>query len=238
MGRMMVEVMKLSLLATLLMFSAVAQTPQVSLSKRLKSDTALNVDPNSSLWKSAPAVFGENNAKGQPTPGHRTEFRSRWTDKNLYFLFICPYQELYMIQPPVTDKETNKLWEHDAAEIFIGADFEKIWQYREYQVSPQAEWVDLDIDRKQPKPEGGWRWDSGFTVAAHIDKEKKIWYGAMKIPISSITEKAVKPGFDFRVNYYRFQGPPPNRANIAWQPTGPTGNHHIPEAFGLLRLEK
>lgn len=49
----------------------------------------------------------------------------------------------------------------------------------------------------------------------------------MKIPISSITDKTVKPGFDFRVNYYRFQGPPPNRANIAWQPTGPTGNHHI-----------
>jgi hypothetical protein len=60
----------------------------------------------------------------------------------------------------------------------------------------------------------------------------------MKIPISSITDKPMKPGFEFRVNYYRIQGPPPERRFIAWRPTGPTGNHHIPEAFGLLRLEK
>ena len=60
----------------------------------------------------------------------------------------------------------------------------------------------------------------------------------MKIPVASVTDKAMKPGFEFRVNYYRFQGPPPERRNIAWRATGPTGNHHIPEAFGLLRLEK
>ncbi|MBI5282152.1 MAG: carbohydrate-binding family 9-like protein [Candidatus Solibacter usitatus] len=230
--------MKLLPLLLTLLLPAAAQTPEVALSKRLKSDTALSTDPASPLWRGAPAVFSENNARGQQTPGHRSEFRSRWTKKYLYFLFICPYQELYLIANPVTAKETNKLWEHDAAEIFIGADFEKIWQYREYQVSPQGEWVDLDIDRKQPLPEGGWRWDSGFTVAARIDPAAKVWYGAMKIPIASITAKAVKPGFEFRVNYYRFQGPPPKRANIAWRPTGPTGNHHIPEAFGLLRLER
>ncbi len=225
-------------LALFLMLGAAAQTPEVSLSKRLNKDAGLNTDPKSSLWNGAPAVFSERNAKDQPTPGHRTEFRSRWTDNYLYFLFICPYEELYLIPNPATDKETNKLWEHDAAEIFIGADFDRIWQYREYQVSPRGEWVDLDIDRKQPKPEGGWRWDSGFKVAARIDKDRKIWYGAMQIPVASITDKPLKPGFEFRVNYYRFQGPPPQRRNIAWRPTGTTGNHHIPEAFGLLRLEK
>jgi hypothetical protein len=230
--------MKLLVLMSIVMLGLAAQTPDVSLSKRLKADEELNTDPGSVLWRGAPAVFGDHNAKGNPTPGHRTEIRSRWTEKYLYFLFICPYEELYLITNPVTDKETNKLWEHDAAEIFIGADFEKIWQYREYQVSPQGEWVDLDIDRKEPKPEGGWRWDSGFKVAASIDKTKKVWVGAMKIPVASVTDKAMKPGFEFRVNYYRFQGPPPERRNIAWRATGPTGNHHIPEAFGLLRLEK
>jgi hypothetical protein len=230
--------MKLLVLLLILMLGVAAQTPAVSLSKRLKGDVELNTDPESALWRGAPAVFGDHNAKGVPTPGHRTEIRSRWTEKNLYFLFICPYEELYLIENPVTDRETNKLWEHDAAEIFIGADLEKIWQYREYQVSPQGEWVDLDIDRKEPKPEGGWRWDSGFKVAASLDRTKKVWVGAMKIPVASITDKAMKPGFEFRVNYYRFQGPPPQRRNIAWRATGPTGNHHIPEAFGLLRLEK
>jgi hypothetical protein len=40
-----------------------------------------------------------------------------------------------------------------------------------------------------------------------------------------------------RINLYRLQGPPPARKQIAWQPTG-TRNHHVPEAFGRLRLEK
>lgn len=220
-----------------LMLPAAAQTPQTAISKHMKNDTALTADPNAPMWKSAPMVVAVNNAKGEPTPGHRTEIRARWTQQHLYFLFTCPYEQLHMITPPVIDKETNKLWEHDAAEIFIGADFDKIWQYREYQVSPQAEWVDLDIDRKNAKPEGGWLWNSGFVVAAKLDAAKKIWYGAMKIPVASITDKPIQAGTQFRVNYYRFQGPPPKRANIAWLPTGPTGNHHIPEAFGLLKLE-
>jgi hypothetical protein len=235
---MMEAAMKLLAALLVLMLPAAAQTPQTAISKRMKNDAALTADPNDPMWKKAPLVVAVNNAKGEPTPGHRTEIRSRWTEKNLYFLFSCPYEQLFMIAPPVRDKETNKLWEHDAAEIFIGSDFVNIWQYKEFQVSPQAEWVDLDIDRKTPKPEGGWKWDSGFIVTAKLDPAKKIWYGAMKIPVSSVTDKGVKEGTEFRVNYYRFQGPPPKRANIAWQPTGPTGNHHIPEKFGLLKLEK
>ena len=235
---MMEAAMKLLAALFVLMLPMAAQTPQTATAKFMKKDAALTADPNDSIWKKAPLVVAVNNAKGEPTPGHRTEIRARWTEKNLYFLFICPYEQLHLITPPVTDKETNKLWEHDAAEIFIGADFKKIWHYREYQVSPQGEWVDLDIDRKNPLPEGGWKWNSGFTVTAKLDPEKKIWYGAMKIPVSSVTDKAIAAGTQFRVNYYRFQGPPPKRANIAWLPTGPTGNHHIPEKFGLLKLEK
>lgn len=221
-----------------LMLAAAAQTPQTAISKYMKKDAALTTDPRASMWKNAPLVVAANSAKGVPTPGHRTEIRARWTDKNLYFLFTCPYEQLYLISPPVTGKETNKLWDYDVAEVFIGADFEKIWQYREFQISPQGEWVDLDIDRKNPKPEGGWLWNSGYTVAAKLDSVKKIWYGAMKIPIASITDKPAAPGTQFRIDYFRLQGPPPNRASIAWLPTGPTGNHHIPSAFGLLKLEK
>lgn len=230
--------MRYAVLFTVWMVAASAAAPDVARSKRLQGDVALNTDPDSGLWWGAPAVWSESGARGTPTPGHLTEIRSRWTSGYLYFLLICPYQELYLNPNPVTDRETNRLWERDVAEIFIGADFDRIWQYREYQVSPQGEWVDLDIDRKTPKPEGGWRWDSGFEVAARIDPTRRVWYGAMKIPITSITDKPAGPGFRFRVNFYRLQGPPPARNSIAWRPTGPTGNHHIPEAFGLLRLEE
>jgi len=220
----------------LLMLPVVGQTPEEAYSLRLAAPAALDTNPDSALWKEAPAVFSETSAKGTKTPGHRSEFRSRWTPEDLYFLFICPYEKLNLNENPDPRRETNKLWERDVAEIFIGADFERIWQYKEFQVSPAGEWVDLDIDRKAPRPEGGWLWNSGYEVAARIDEEKKIWYGAMRIPVKSITDAAVKEGFQFRVNYYRLQGPAP-RAAIAWRPTSSTGNHHVPEAFGLLTLK-
>jgi hypothetical protein len=213
-----------------------AQAPAISTSSKLKKDMDLDADPNSKLWKGVKGVFADHSARGELSPGHKTEIRSRWTKDYLYFLFVCPYKQLYLKPDPDTVNETNRLWNWDVAELFVGADFENIHQYREYQVSPHGEWVDLDIDRKQPKPEGGWLWNSGFKVAARIDEANKVWYGAMKIPMKSITDKPVKEGVEFRANYYRIQGPPPKKVFVAWQATG--GNHHIPEKFGLLKLVK
>jgi len=70
-------------------------------------------------------VFADHSAKGDLTPGHRTEIRSRWTDRNLYFLFVCPYEQLYLKPDPKTNTETNELWKWDVAEAFIGSDFIK-----------------------------------------------------------------------------------------------------------------
>jgi len=216
---------------------ALADGPGVIVSKYSKADFELTADPNAKPWKKITGVFAEKGPKGEPAPGHRTEIRSRWTKSNLYLLFICPYETLYLHPNPSTTTETNKLWNWDVAEAFIGADFDNIRRYKELQVSPQGEWVDLDIDRDHPLPEGGWLWNSGFTVKARIEEAKKIWYGEMRIPIDKIDRRAPKPGLEMRVNLYRIQGPPNNRKHIAWQPTNQM-NYHVPEAFGRLRLAK
>jgi cellulose/xylan binding protein with CBM9 domain len=200
-------------------------------------DFPLTADPNAAQWKNVAGLFAENGPTKEPSPGHRTEIRSRWTDKNLYFLYICPYDKLFLKPNPSTTTETNKLWDWDVAEAFIGTDFKHIRQYKEFQVSPQGEWVDLDIDRDNPKPEGGWLWNSGFKVKARIDEKHKIWYGEMQIPMASIDSRKPAPGLEMRANLYRIQGPPPKRVHVAWQPTGQM-NYHVPEAFGRLRLEK
>jgi hypothetical protein len=200
-------------------------------------DFALSADPNSAEWKNAPAVFAINDPLGVAVPGHRTEIRSRWTKDNIYFLFICPYAELYLKPDPVLNAETNKLWNWDVAEVFIGWDFKTITRYKEFEISPRGEWVDLDIDRKHPLPSGGVLWNSGFHSKTRIDEQNKIWYGEMQIPTSSIANGAPSPGQKFRVNLYRMQGPPPKRHEIAWQPTG-SMSFHVPEAFGTLELRK
>jgi len=201
-----------------------------------KRDVPLTADPKARQWKGAVPVIAENGPTGDPVPGHRTEIRSFWTDKNLYLLFTCPYEELNLKTDPDLTKDTWRLWEWDVAEVFVGAEMDKIWHYREYQVSPQGEWIDLDIDRKTPLPQGGMLWNSGYKVKARIDKEKKIWYGEFQIPLESINGAAAKTGSEMRINFYRMQGKKPNgHKMLSWQPTG-ARNYHVPESFGRLRL--
>jgi len=229
--------MKILAIALLAAAPLLADGPGLIESVYSNKDFALSADPAAPHWQGIKGVVAENNQYGKPTPGHHTEIRARWTEKNLYLLYICSYEKLYLIEKPDTKNETNKLWDHDVAEVFAGADFENIGHYREYQVSPQGEWVDLDIDRKHPLPEGGWKWNSGFEVKARIDESKKVWYGEMRIPIASFDARPAKAGNEIRINFFRLQGPPPNRNFIAWQPTnGPS--YHVPSAFGKMKLVK
>lgn len=223
-------------LSFLLLTAALLSDDGVITSTFSKTQPGLSADPASSFWRDAPPVFALNDQMGRPVPGHRTEIRSRWTRENLYLLFVCPYQALYLNPNPTTEKETNHLWDWDVAEAFIGWDKNNIKRYKEFEVSPQGEWVDLDIDRVHPLPEGGWLWNSGFRSKVHVDSTAKIWYCVMQIPWKTIDEREPRAGNELRVNFYRMQGPPPERKMIAWQPTH-ARSYHVPEAFGILRLK-
>ena len=208
----------------------------VALSLFSSADELPSADPGGSFWKNAPGVIATRSSLGHVVPGHRTEIRSRWTSKNLYFLFVCPYEQLHLKPNPSRNRETNHLWEWDVAEIFVGSNFENTHRYKEFEISPQEEWLDLDINADDRLPERDSLWNSGFSVKARIDVEHKIWYGEMVIPIAAVDSRPVAPGREMRINFYRAQGPPgPEHVSIAWQPTG-SANYHVPEVFGILRL--
>lgn len=198
------------------------------------ADAPLTADPDSSFWRGAGSVYAEGDVYGTALPNLRTELRSRWSPTHLYLLFICPYRQLNLKPDPDPAHETMKLWQWDVAEAFIGDDPAHPDRYREFEVSPQGEWVDLDIDPRNSKW-GDPAWNSGFAVTARIDAEHHIWYGAMAIPWPALTDAPPKPGLELRANFYRLQGPPPDRALIAWRPTG-QATFHVPAAFGVLRL--
>jgi hypothetical protein len=207
----------------------------VIVSRRVAADFDLNADPEAEAWKAVPAVVAEKDRRGTVVAGHRTEIRSRWTTSHLYLHFRCPYVDLHLHPDPKTDVETNKLWEWDVAEVFVGADFQNIERYKEFQVSPQGEWVDLAIDLSANPPAYDWTWNSGFEAKARLDRAKKVWYGAMRIPLRAIDDREPRPGLELRINFYRIQGPPPNRTWINWQPVNDE-SFHTPSAFGRLRL--
>jgi Carbohydrate family 9 binding domain-like len=227
-------VLMLALLLALLQLAPAADNSSFD-STQVPEDVALTTDPMNAFWKDAGVVFAEEGKNSESVGSYRTEIRSRWTDKNLYFLFICPYETLYLKPEPRTSTETYELWDWDVAEVFLGTDFKNIRKYKEFEISPQGEWIDLDIDLTKPHHEDGWRWNSGFVVSARVDREARIWYGAMRIPFSALGISKPRDGETFRINLFRSQGPPSHRVQIAWRRTM-RETFHVPERFGILRL--
>lgn len=227
------------LLLTAFTFAAQAQTAPAPDSASIvaleaKKDVDLDLDPHSSFWKSAQPVFITADTMGRPAP-YRTEVRARWTKENLYLLYVAPYDNLNLKPDPDPVNETNRLWNWDVVEAFIGSDYKNIRQYKELEVSPQAEWVDLNIDLDKKGNRDAIKWNSGYKVAARIDQDKKVWYAEMKIPFSSLKNDPPASGQTLRIGLFRCAGTTDNRLILSWQPTM-SATFHSPEHFGSLVL--
>ena len=206
-----------------------------ALARRVLHDSGPDTNPHSAFWLHALATHFDSDFYGSPITGHSSQVLLQWTPAHLYLLFICPYEELHLKPNPRLDAETYELWNWGVAEVFIGSDFENIRRYREFEVSPQGEWVDLDVNLDDPPHERGWVWESHCKTAAYIDEAAKIWYGFMRIPWSAIAERPPFVGMELRINFFRCQGADPERKYIAWQAPG-RPSFHTPEVFGTLRL--
>jgi hypothetical protein len=218
---------------------AFAQDKPVFLSHYAATDVAPSADPDSTFWKGIAGVVIDHDVRGPEMPRFRAEVRSRWTNEYVYFLFAGNYEQLTLKANPDLKNETYRLWEKDCFEVYLGADFEHTNRYREFQMSPAGEFLDLDIDSTRPRPgfNGENLWNSGMQVKARVDESKKIWYGEMKIPIAAVDTRPAKEGNEMRINLYRQDGANPNRDFLAWQPPGVWNPHH-PEKFGTLRLAR
>jgi len=198
-------------------------------------EAPLGTDSQDPFWLAAPAVQADRDHFGTPASGIETMIRSRWTESDLYVLFECPYQTLYLRPDARRDVRTCELWNWDVVELFIGDDWEHTECYKEFQLSPQGEWLDLAIDRNPPDPQRHSTWASGFGTGSSIDSARRVWHGVMRIPFAAITESAITAGKTFRANFYRMEGPPGVRKHIAWRATH-SETFHVPSAFGTLVL--
>jgi hypothetical protein len=207
----------------------------VILSRKAPAESEPAADADSSFWRSIQGIVMDADYFGKPVANRRTEVRSRWTPSYLYLLYICNYEELNLKPNPSTAAETPQLWNWDVAEAFLGADLANIKRYREFEVSPQGEWIDLDIDRTGQQRGGGAAWNSGMQVKSRIDAARKVWYGEMKIPFEAIGGGPAISGREFRAGFFRITDHDPDKKKISWQATGRT-TFHVPEKFGTLRL--
>ena len=208
----------------------------VFLSRHVAKAPPLVAGPASAAWRKAPLVIAAQDRFGRPLPEARTEIRSLWTKENLYFLFTAKYETMYLRPEPQLDKETHGLWDFDVVEVFIGHDLERPHLYKEFEVSPRGEWVDLDVDKTKTDI-ADWKWDSHFRFHTRIDEATKTWHCLMEIPWKAIAPATPVARQEFRLNLYRIEGGPKERKYITWRAVD-SPSFHTPARFGRLRLLK
>jgi len=204
----------------------------------------LNADPDSPTWAHAATTWMIKDCTRQVDyPQLKTEIRGFWTDTDLYLLFVSPYTELNLWLPPDNSKDRLKLWDRDVVEFFLGDNWTNIRVYREFEIAPTGDWVDLaiDLDRKDSDYHAA-AWNSGWQRLGRIDEQKHIWYAAARVPLRSVSEKPVVAGTKWRANLYRIDGlgADPQRHFMCWQPTCVVNRdpNHVPEHFGTLVFTK
>jgi len=215
--------------------TAIFSVPHVSVTREL------NTDPRSAAWQDASSTWIARDCTHQiDYPKLKTEVRAFWTDSDLYLLFISPYRELNLWLPADNSKDRLKLWDRDVVEFFLGDDWTNIRHYREFEIAPTGDWVDLAIDLD--KESYGAEWNSGFERQGRIDEKNHIWYAAARVPLKSVSEKPVVTGTKWRANLYRIDGlgEDPQRHFLCWQPTCVVNRdpNHVPEHFGTLVFAK
>jgi alpha-galactosidase len=183
-------------------------------------------------WKMTSSVNFCSDWQGKnPDPGRATLVRVLWSPATLYVRFDCHYRELHLFSDAAADGRRDHLWDRDVAEVFLQPDPSRPRHYKEFEVSPNGMWIDLDIS---PAPRQDL--NSGMKRSVWLDEANHIWAAELAIPMKSLIGQ-FDPAAVWRVNFFRIEGRKEPRAYLAWQPTHtPQPNFHVPDAFGHLRF--
>ncbi len=199
---------------------------------RVSHEISLDARRPAAEWQAAEAVSFCADWQGKnPDAQRQTQVRVLWTAKTLYLRFECRYRELFVFDDSDASRRRDQLWDRDVAEAFLQPDPSRPRYYREFEVSPNGMWIDLDIS-----PEGRRDLGSGLRHSASIDREKHAWAAELAIPMRAFTPQFV-PTAVWRANFYRVEGSREPRFYSAWRATNTLQpNFHVPAAFGKLRF--
>ena len=183
-------------------------------------------------WKSETPIAFCHDWQGQnPDPALGTQVRALWSPQTLFLRFECRYRELYLFEDSDPSGRRDHLWDRDVAEAFLQPDPSRQRFYKEFEVSPNGMWIDLDIF-----PGGLADLKSSMQRSVFLDENAKTWAAELAIPLKSLTSN-FDPKAVWRANLFRVEGTKEPRTYMAWQPThSPQPNFHVPSAFGRMRF--
>jgi hypothetical protein len=200
-------------------------TSRIIAAKLLELPDKEGLLPEVAWGHAEPVVFCSDWRGENSDPQRETEARLLWSHNHLYLRFCCRYKEIYVNENP--SGRCDELWLKDVAEIFIQRGADELRHYREFEVSPKGDWLDLDIN-------AGRKSFLMCDLKSRVVCGNEKWVAELAIPMDCLT-----PEFNsdeiWRMNLFRIEGREPNRFYSAWQPTyTPKPNFHVPERFGRL----
>lgn len=208
--------------------------PKVVIAHHVAQDIGLDASHSATEWNhAAPIIFSSNWQGAKPEADRETQVRLLWSAKKLYLRFQCSYRSINVFPDSDPNGRRDHLWDRDVAEAFLQPDASRPRFYKEFEVSPNGMWIDLDIF-----PGGLADLKSGLERSVVLDEKQQIWVAELGIPIRALTER-FDPDHPWRANFYRVEGQREPRSYLAWSPThSPQPNFHVPEAFGVLHFQK
>jgi Carbohydrate family 9 binding domain-like len=192
------------------------------------------------VWKQAAWVRFDHDMSGlEHFPQAETGVAARWTTANLYVAFRCRYSALNIFEGEDATKERWGLWERDVVEVFVNPQPERLNHYYEFEVAPNNQWIDLEID-KTKTPFNDANWNSGFEHSTHIAATRHLWTCEMRIPVKSMGVEKIPPDAEWRINFYRADGPGDDakRRLMSWSVIPEGRTFHTPSRFGIIHFVK
>lgn len=190
--------------------------------------------PAPSSWELAEPLRFSADWQGKNADARReTEVRLLWTKETLFLRFRARYRTITVFPDAESNGRRDQLWDRDVAEAFLQPDWSNPRRYKEFEVSPNGLWIDLDI-----APGEKHDLKSGLKRRVIGNEAEKIWIAELAIQMKCLVPR-FDPAATWRVNFYRVEGAEEPRFYSAWRPTGTAApNFHVPEAFGELVFVK
>ena len=186
--------------------------------------------PLAKVWESASAVRFNTDWQGKNAdPQRETEVRLLWMPETLYLRFLAKYRTITVFSNAEPNGRRDQLWDRDVAEVFLQPNGSSLRHYKEFEVSPNGFWIDLDIAPGEKRD-----LQSGLRRRVALNETSRTWMAELALPMKCLTQR-FDPSERWKVNFYRVEGASEPRFYSAWRPTNTTHpNFHVPEAFGDL----
>src|ERR1700759_1331059 len=176
--------------------------------------------PPDAAWENVPGVQFDWDWQGaNADPTRETQVRLLWTPETLFVEFRAKFKSITVYDDADSRGWRDKLWDKDVCELFVQSDPSQPRKYQEFEVAPNGNWIDLDIDLDGGQHHGKRDLTSGLKRRVSVDDAAKTWRAVLALPMKSIVAGAFDSSKVWRVNFFRVEGATEPRFYASWQPT-------------------